>query len=74
MTHTNGRTGRELMLLSPTLDRDRLEAVLPMLSERQREVACLKLAGCSLRQIADRLHLGDSTVRSYIRRIRQVMG
>lgn len=57
-----------------TLGRERLVAVLPMLSERQRQVACLMLEGCSLRRIADKLNLGDSTVRSYMRRIRQVMG
>lgn len=56
-----------------TADRQRLEAVLGMLSPRQGQVARLMLDGASYRSIADELGLGDSTVRNHIRRIRQRM-
>lgn len=61
-----------LATMSLTLDHERLVAVLPMLSERQEQVACLWLKGCSYRRIADELNLSDSTVRGYMRRIIQL--
>ena len=59
--------------LTLTLDRDRLRAILPMLSERQREVACLLIEGCSRREIARRIGLTRTTVHDHIERIVSIM-
>jgi DNA-binding CsgD family transcriptional regulator len=64
-----------LVMAQPTpIDRDRLRLVLPLLSMRQRQVACLLLEGYSLRRIGDKMDLSDSTVRSYVRWVRQRIG
>ena len=55
------------------LDRDRLRAVLPLLSRRQREIAQLLLEGCPRREIARRTGLARTTVHDYIERIAVIM-
>ncbi|MHB0874556.1 MAG: LuxR C-terminal-related transcriptional regulator [Anaerolineae bacterium] len=52
-------------------ERERLALVMDDLTAKQREVASLVLSGCSLTAIADRLDLGDSTVRGFVRRIKR---
>ena len=59
--------------LAETLDRQRLQTVFHMLSPRQKQVAAMLLDGCSLRQMADLLGLSDSTVCTYVRRMKQLL-
>ena len=51
-------------------ERALLPAAMDDLTPKQREVARLVLAGYSLTAIADRLGLGDNTVRGFMRRIK----
>ncbi|GIM97379.1 helix-turn-helix transcriptional regulator [Paractinoplanes toevensis] len=45
-----------------------------LLSDREREVAALVLAGMTYKQVADRLYLSAKTVEHHIARIRQRLG
>jgi len=45
-----------------------------LLSERERQVAALVLAGLTYKQVADRLYLSAKTVEHHIARIRQRLG
>ncbi|GAA0558665.1 hypothetical protein GCM10010172_47120 [Paractinoplanes ferrugineus] len=50
------------------------EPVEQLLSEREREVAALVLAGMTYKQVADKLYLSAKTVEHHIARIRQRLG
>jgi DNA-binding NarL/FixJ family response regulator len=50
------------------------EPVEQLLSEREREVAALVLAGMTYKQVADKLYLSAKTVEHHIARMRQRLG
>ena len=45
-----------------------------MLSEREREVAALVLAGLTYKQVGDRLFISAKTVEHHVARMRQKLG
>jgi DNA-binding NarL/FixJ family response regulator len=50
------------------------EPAAPLLSERERQVAALVVAGLTYKQVAERLFLSAKTVEHHVARIRQRLG
>jgi DNA-binding NarL/FixJ family response regulator len=60
--------------LAAALRRRRDAPALPMLSERERQVLCLLLAGLSIPDLAIRLHISPSTAKTYVARLYDKLG
>jgi DNA-binding NarL/FixJ family response regulator len=60
--------------LAAALRRRREAPALPTLSERERQVLCLLLAGLSTPDLAVRLHISASTAKTYVARLYDKLG
>jgi len=60
--------------LAAALRRRQAAPVVPVLSERERQVLCLLLAGLSVPDLAIRLHISASTAKTYVARLYDKLG